>query len=204
MAGENALTRLPLMGQLGVSVGLAALIVGGFYYFKWQELVQQEQQKVAQLNQLREEIRKLEAVAAKLEEFRAKVTQLEAQLETLKRFLPPEKETPDLMRKVEYLARQSNLIVRAFKPSATVNKDYYQEWPINIDVEGNYHNLALFFDRVGRLPRLVNVGNVKVRNQGKQTATNTVASSCTATTYVYVEKPPTPPGAPGAPGAVRR
>jgi type IV pilus assembly protein PilO len=105
------------------------------------------------------------------------------------------------MRKVEYLARQSNLIVRAFKPAPTINKDYYQEWPINIDVEGNYHNLALFFDRVGRLPRLVNVGNIKVKNQSKQTATNTIASSCVATTYVYVEKPPAPPGPP--PGARR-
>ncbi len=198
MAAENPLTKLPLAGQLGVSVGLAAIVLGAFYYFYWQEAVKLEEAKVAQLNALREDIRKLEAVAAKLEEFRSKVTQLEAQLETLKRFLPPEKETPDLMRKVEYLARQSNLTVRAFKPAATINKDYYQEWPINIDVEGNYHNLALFFDRVGRLPRLVNVGNIKVRNQAKQTATNTISSSCVATTYVYVEKPPTPPGPPGA------
>ena len=193
MAAENPLTKLPLLGQLGVSLGLALVIGGLFWWQYWEPKTLQEQAKVGQLNTLREEIRKLEAVAAKLEEFRSKVNQLEAQLETLKRFLPPEKETPDLMRKVEYLARQSNLIVRAFRPSATVNKDYYQEWPIAIDVEGNYHNLALFFDRVGRLPRLVNVGNVKVRNQGKQTATNTITAACTATTYVYVDKPPEPP-----------
>jgi type IV pilus assembly protein PilO len=185
------------MGQLGVSAALAIVIIGLFWWQYWDPKTVQEQAKVAQLNTLREEIRKLEAVAAKLEEFRAKVNQLEAQLETLKRFLPPEKETPDLMRKVEYLARQSNLIVRAFKPAATLNKDYYQEWPIAIDVEGNYHNLALFFDRVGRLPRLVNVGNVRVRSQPKQTANNTVTANCTATTYVYVDKPPEPPR-PGA------
>jgi type IV pilus assembly protein PilO len=137
-------------------------------------------------------------VAAKLGEFQAKVTQLEAELERLKQLLPPQKETPDLMRKVEYLARESNLIVRRFQPGQTVSKDFYQEWPINIDVEGNYHNLALFFDRVGRLPRLVNAGNIKVRSQTKQTTTNTIASSCVATTYVYVEKPPEPPKPPGA------
>lgn len=196
---ENPLTKLPLLGQLGVSAGIALLGIGAFYYMYWQEAVQKEQTKVAALNTLREDIRKLEAVAAKLEEFKSKVAQLEADLERLKLLLPPQKETPDLMRKVEYLARQSNLIVRAFRPSATVNKDFYQEWPIAIDVEGNYHNLALFFDRVGRLPRLVNVGNVRVRSQGKQTATNTIAANCTATTYVYVEKPPEPKA--GAPGA---
>ena len=75
-------------------------------------------------------------------------------------------------------------------------QDTYQEWPINVDVEGSYHNLALFFDRVGRLPRLVNVGNVKVRAQGKQTVSNTIAAQCVATTYVYIDKPPEPPKKP--------
>jgi type IV pilus assembly protein PilO len=193
MAADNPLTKLPLMGQLGVSVVAAGIIVGSFWYFYWQDAVAKEQTKQGQLNTLREDIRKLEAVAAKLEEFRSKVTQLEGQLETLKRFLPTDKETPDLMRKVQYLASQSNLIVRRFTPSPTVNKDYYQEWPINLEVDGSYHNLGLFLDRVGRLQRLVNVGSVKVRAQTKQTASNTISANCVATTYVYVEKAPEPP-----------
>ena len=200
MAAENPLAKLPLMGQLGISAGLAALTLGAFYYFYWQDAVAKEDAKKSQLATLQEDIRKLEAVAAQLDAFRNKVTQLEANLARLRLLLPPEKETPDLMRKVEYLARQSNLIVRRFQPSATVSKDFYQEWPINVDVEGNYHNLALFFDRVGRLPRLVNVGNVKMRAGAKQTAVNTITANCTATTYVYVDKPPEPPK-PGAAGA---
>jgi type IV pilus assembly protein PilO len=68
-------------------------------------------------------------------------------------------------------------------------------------VEGTYHNLGFFFDRVGRLPRLVNVGNLKVKSQTKQTASNTISAACVATTFVYVETPPQPPGAPGRPGA---
>jgi type IV pilus assembly protein PilO len=194
MAAENPLTKLPLLGQLGVSAAVAIVIGGLFWWQYWDPKTVQQEAKIAALKNLEDDIRRLEAVAAKLGEFQSKVTQLEAELERLKQLLPPQKETPDLMRKVEYLARESNLIVRRFQPSATVNKDFYQEWPINIDVEGNYHNLALFFDRVGRLPRLVNAGNIKVRSQAKQTSNNTIASSCVATTYVYVEKPPTPPG----------
>jgi type IV pilus assembly protein PilO len=194
MAAENPLTKLPVAGQLGVAAGLAVVIVGVFYFLYWSPAVEQEQQKVAALNTLREDIRKLEAVAAKLEEFRGKVSQLEQTLETLKRYLPPEKETPDLMRKVEYLARQSNLNVRRFQPAATVAKDYYQEWPINVDVEGTYHNLGLFFDRVGRLSRLVNVGNLKIRAQSAPRPSNTIQVSCVATTFVYVEAPATPAG----------
>ena len=63
------------------------------------------------------------------------------------------------------------------------------------------HNLGMFFDRVGRLPRLVNVGNLKVKSQQKQTASNTINAACVATTFVYVETPPTAPGAAGRPGA---
>lgn len=199
---ENPLMKLPVAGQLGVAAGIAAVIVGAFYFLYWSPAVEAEQQKLKKLSELREDIRRLEAVANKLEEFRGKVAERERDLEMLRRSLPPEKETPDLMRKVEYLARQSNLNVRRFQPAATVSKDYYQEWPISIDVEGNYHNLALFFDRVGRLPRLVNVSNVRVRSQSRQSASNTIAASCTATTYVYVEKPPAPAG-PAKPGGAK-
>ena len=198
---ENQLTRLSLAGQLGVSLFAAALIVGGFYYLWYSDALDREQQKTTRLQQLETEIKALEVTANKLQEFQREVQLLEAKLETLKRILPPEKETPDLMRRVQYLATQSSLSIKVFTPAAVANKEFYQEWPIAVEVEGTYHNLGMFFDRVGRLPRLVNVGNLKVKSQSKQTASNTINAGCVATTFVYVETPPTPPGAPGKPGA---
>ncbi len=144
---------------------------------------------------------------------------LRGEARDLKRILPAEKETPELMSKVQYLAAQSNLTIKKFNPAATVNKEfpvegtpaakpgarpapapkpgqapaqaaeYYQEWPINVDLDGTYHNLGMFFDRVGRLSRLVNVGNIKIKAQANQTASNTIAASCVATTFVYVDRP---------------
>lgn len=198
---DNALTRLPLAGQLGVSGGVAALIGGLFWYFVWSPMVAEETQKAQTLEKLQKDIRALEVTANKLQEFQREVALLEVKLDTLKRILPPAKETPDLMKRVQYLAAQSNLIIKKFNPGATVTKDFYQEFPINVDVEGTYHNLGLFFDRVGRLSRLVNVGNLKVKAQSKATASNTIAAACVATTFVYMEQPPPPPGGkPGTPG----
>lgn len=199
---DNSLTRLPLAGQLGVSVFLAALICGLFYYFWYSDALDKEKAKKTRLEQLQKEIRALEVTANKLQEFQREVQLLEAKLETLKRILPPERETPDLMRRVQYLAAQSNLVIRKFTPAAPVNKDFYQEVPINVDVEGTYHMLGQFFDRVGRLSRLVNMGNIKIKSQSNQTASNTIAASAVATTFVYLETPPSPP--PGAPRPVRR
>jgi type IV pilus assembly protein PilO len=187
---ENALTKLPIAGQAGVSAGLAALIAGLFWYFMWQPMDQEHMEKNAKLETLQKDIRALEVTASKLEDFKREVAQLEQKLETLKRILPPEKETPDLMKKIQYLAQQSNLSIKRFTPAATVKKEFYEEWPIQIAVEGTYHNLGMFFDRISRLPRLVNVGNLNITPLGSQTMSRTIAANCVATTFVYIEAPP--------------
>jgi type IV pilus assembly protein PilO len=218
---ENPITKLPVVGQLGVGVAAAVVILGAFYYLFYTDLVATEEAKTKELSELQADIRNLEVTANKLQEFQREVQLREAKLETLKRILPADKETPELMKKVQYLAAQSNLLIRRFTPGQTVNKEfpiegqpapkpgqkpqqgppteYYQEWPINVDVDGSYHNLGLFFDRVSRLSRLVNVGNVKIKAQGSPRPSNTIAVSCVATTFVYVEPSP----APGAAGAAK-
>jgi type IV pilus assembly protein PilO len=198
---DNLFTKLTLAGQLGLSALVAAVILGLFWWQYWSPAQEEYKTKSVQLEQLRTEIRALEVTANKLQEFQREVALLEAKLETLKRILPPEKETPDLMRKVQSLAAQSNLVIRKFTPGATVTKEFYQEWPINMEVDGSYHNLGFFFDRVRRLSRLVNIGTIKVTSRNEQTVSNTVNAACVATTFVYVETPVAAPGKPGAPGA---
>jgi type IV pilus assembly protein PilO len=196
---DNPLTKLPLAGQLGVSAVIALLICGGFYYFWYADAVDQQKQKEARLAKLQQDIRALEATANRLPEFQREVQALEARLETLKRILPPEKEMPDLMRRIQYLAAQSSLQIRKFNPAAVVNKDFYQEVPVSIDVEGTYHNMGAFLDRVSRMSRLVNMSDLKIKAQSKQTLNNTVAIGATATTYVYLDNVPPPGATPGRP-----
>jgi type IV pilus assembly protein PilO len=198
---DNALTRMSLAGQLVLSAAVAAVIFGVFYYWQWSPMVAEADQKTAALSKLQDDIRKLEITANKLPEFQREVVLLEAKLDTLKRILPPAKETPDLMKKVQYLAAQSNLNIKKFNPGATATKEFYQEYPINVEVEGTYHNLAMFFDRIRRLSRLVNVGNLKIKSQAKATASKTISAACVATTFVYVEPSQMPSPAPGARGA---
>lgn len=206
---ENPLTKLPLLGQLAVSVVVATLIGGAFWYFYWDEAVQTEKKKADELSTLNKEIQLLEVTKNKLEDFRREVDQRKTKLDLLKRILPVDKETPELMKKVQYLATQSNLGIKKFNPSPTVTKsfeqappkpaagqagpaqaqDSYQEWPISVDLEGNYHNLGQFLYRVSRLSRLVNIGSIKIKSQGTPKPMNTITVSCVATTYVYVEAP---------------
>ncbi len=187
---ENPLTKLPLAGQLGVSAVIAVLLCGGFYYFWYADAVATQKKQEARLAELQKQIRALEATANKLPEFQREVQALEARLETLKRILPPEKEMPDLMRRVQYLAAQSSLNIKKFNPAAVSQKEFYEEVPINLDLEGTYHNLGAFLDRVSRMSRLVNVGNVKIKAQNKPTISTTITASAVAMTYVYKDAPP--------------
>ena len=189
---DNALTKLPLVGQLGVSLAIGALIFGGFYWFWLSDAFKEEARKKAQREALQKEIRALEVTANKLQEFQREVQLLEAKLDTLKRILPPERETPDLMRRVQALAAQSFLTVKKFTPTHPVQKEFYQEVPISMDLTGTYHNLGLFFDRISRLSRLVNVKNLKVKASSKQSANTTIDAACVVLTYVYQDAPPPP------------
>jgi type IV pilus assembly protein PilO len=192
---ENPLTKLPLVGQLGVSALLAGVIGAGFYFGWYQGKLEEQKKKEARRAELQKAIRELEATANKLPEFQREVQGLEARLEQQKRVLPPEKEMPDLMRRVQYLAAQSSLAVKKFNPATPVQKEFYQEVPISIDIEGTYHNYGSFLDRISRMSRLINVGNIKVKAQSKPTINNTVAITAVATTYVYQDAPPPTKGA---------
>jgi type IV pilus assembly protein PilO len=232
---DNALTRLSLAGQLGLSIVLAILIGGIFWYTWWSPKSEEADRKSKQLAALNDEIRALEVIRNKQQEFLREVETRKAKLELLKRILPADKETPELMKKVQYLATASNLTIRKFNPGATVTRqfevqpppgqapaagakappkppakpgqkqepgppqDAYQEWPINVEIDGTYHNFGMFLDKVSRLSRLVNVGNVKIKSQNAPKQGNTVNVQCVATTYVYLEAPPQPAAAAGAP-----
>jgi type IV pilus assembly protein PilO len=203
---DNSLTKLPLAGQLGVSLLVALLIGGGFYWFWYADKRAEQTTKEARLADLQKQIRALEATANKLPEFQREVQALEARLEVLKRILPPETEMPDLMRRLQYLAAQSSLSIKRFNPGAPQQKDFYQEIPITLDFEGTYHNLGSFLDRISRMSRLVNMGNLKIKSQQRPTITNTITVGAVATTYVYKDVPP-PAASPTAtrprPGAQR-
>jgi type IV pilus assembly protein PilO len=191
--------------SLGVQVALFAilglLLYGVFWWFFYSPMQQTIQTKTASKRNLQAEVDNAKTTAARLPEFRREVERKEATLQALSRILPSQKEVDDLLRKVQQLAAESSLDVLRFKPEATKPQSFYAEWPISLDLDGSYHNLAYFFDRLSRLSRIVNVSNLKVTAKKDPNISSTITASCTATTFVFIEQAPAPaPGTPGAPG----
>src|SRR6266542_407920 len=178
---ELSLTKLPWYAQVGAFLLLAVAGVGAFYYYYEQPLRADMTSRQNQLLALRGDISKGYATARRLGEFKAQVSDLETRLEGLKSVLPDEKDAGDLLRRLQTVAVQANLTIKGFKPAPTVTKQLHAEWPIALELDGTYHNLATFFDRVGKFTRIINISALDVKAKDKPDANSTIAASCVAT-----------------------
>ena len=186
---QLTLTKLPWYAQVGAFVALAVGSCGAFFYYYEMPVRADMAGRQTQLVALKEDIAKGLGTAKKLPEFRSQVTDLEGRLANLKAILPEEKDAADLLNRMQTVAAQSNMTIKGFKPAPTVTKQLHAEWPITLELEGTYHNLAIFFDRVGKFTRIVNISGLDVKGRDKPDPTSTITATCVATTFVLLDKP---------------
>jgi type IV pilus assembly protein PilO len=199
---ELSLTKLPWYAQIGAFVALAIGGCGAFYFYYEMPVREDMNSRDVQLRALKTDIGRGLATAKQLDEFKVQVSDLEGRLANLKAVLPEEKDAADLLRRMEVVAAQSNLEIKSFKPSPTVTKQLHAEWPITLELAGTYHNLAIFFDRVGKFTRIVNITGLDVKGRDKPEGNVTITATCVATTFVLLERPTAPkPGAKAPPVA---
>ena len=194
---DISLTKLPWYAQIGAFAILASVGIGAFYYYYEQPARADMTSRQSQLQALKADITKGYETAKRLPAFQAQVADLEGRLESLKSVLPAEKDAADLLRRLQIVATQSNLTIMSFKPAATVTKQLHVEWPITLQLQGTYHNLAAFFDRVGKFTRIVNISGLDVKGKDRPDPNATITATCVATTFVLLDKPapkgPQPP-----------
>ena len=194
-----SLSKLPWYGQVGAFLALALIAVGMFWTYYAQPAQESLDQRTQQLAGIRAEIDRGLATARRLPEFRREIAALEAQLDRLRAVLPEEQDVADLLRRVQGMATQSNLTIRGFTPRAVARRQMHMEWPIGLQLEGTYHNLGDFLERVSKFPRIINVGDLHIQARDEPTAGATITAEFTATTFVLVETPAA--GAAGTPAA---
>ena len=133
---------------------------------------------------------RLPALAAEVEELRVRLARLSDRL-------PARRDASALLRRLEAAAVRSGLTIRAFAPQAAVERSWLAEWPIHLELTGTYRRLGLFFDRISRLDRIINLRDVAIEALDPARPDETITARCTATTYVLHE---TSPGAEPAGG----
>ena len=219
MALKTGLEGKPWYVGLGVGFVIGGLLFAAGSWRMLQPLRDDIERQEGVLKGLQTKIQEGRAARQELPKFREEVRQLELELDKLLRILPARRNTPDLMRRIRSLAEQGDFNLKRFNPGTLVEKEFYSEWPISVNVEASYHNLALFFDRISRFSRVINIENLEVSSVTDKKAllaNHTIAATFSAKTFVYKEpvaettpatkaagagKPvrPTPP--PGSPDA---
>jgi type IV pilus assembly protein PilO len=184
---DISLSKLPWYGQIGAFVFMCGAAIYGFYNFYALDAEAELALKQTHLASLNADVTKGIATARRLGEFQGEVTNLEHRLDSLKNVLPEQKDVAEILRKLQGLAVQSNLTILRFTPAGQKQLPLYAEVPYRITVEGSYHNIGLFFDRVSKFPRIINVGDISITAKPRQEPNSTVIADCTATTFVLQE-----------------
>ncbi|MDJ0984846.1 MAG: type 4a pilus biogenesis protein PilO [Desulfobacterales bacterium] len=167
----------------GVFIAIIAIFVFVLYKPKLAEISKLDKQ----LKTLEKKLKVAKQNAANLEKFQKQMQEAEVQFKTAMRALPEREEIPSLLTSISRSGQDAGLEFLLFQPKSEVRKEFYAEIPVEMSVKGGYHDLAVFFDKVARLSRIVNIRNISMKRAGDTLDLNT---SCTAVTYKFVEPPP--------------
>jgi type IV pilus assembly protein PilO len=207
MANFNELSGIK---QWAAAVGVAVLITAGLYFTLFKSQREANATAQAALDTKVRENAELESYKPKLVDIERQLASLKQQLEIERKIVPDEKEVPGFMKMMDAEAMKAGVELRRYTSKPTAAKDFYTEVPFEMELDGPYYSMVNFFDRVGKLERIVNVAGLQVATTKKPTdakakhtyqyaPNESVVATCTATTFFSHDMAP-PAGAAGKAG----
>lgn len=184
------LSKLSRAHKIIISIAILGALWGCFIWFLFMPQMEKITKMSGDLQAAKTKLSRLKDVEKNLRAFKKKYKATELKFKQALRLLPDKEEIPTLLSSLENLGAQSGLEFLLFQPQKEVNRNFYAEIPLKIEVTGPYHNVGTFFDKVSRLSRIVNIGDVKMTQaKAAKTKSDTVIlkTSCTATTYKFIE-----------------
>ena len=159
----DKIEKLSQLHRILISSGIFLLVIGLFVWLLYVPKYKAIGQLETNLKNLQNQLRKAKADARDLKKFQEKMKKAEARFRLAKKSLPEKEEIPSLLSSISQSGKDAGLEFTLFQPRGERKKDFYAEIPVNIKVNGKFHNVALFFDKVARLPRCGNIRNSKMK-----------------------------------------
>jgi len=182
------LSKLPRSQRIGLLGLVAGGIIGLYVYSFFLPARETLDQLSSQQLELQRKLNEVRSIAANLPAFQARLTELEVELKTALRQLPNSKELPGLLTDISSRGKNAGLEFRAFRPKDEIPRDFYAEVPIEIEFTGSFHEIARFFDDVSKLPRIVNVSDLKVEIEKESPLSTRLVVKGNATTFRFLEQ----------------
>ncbi len=181
----DKISKLKMVHRVLIFAGTIVLLVGLFIYLVYMPKTGEITKIESEKDRLDGEIRVARVRAKNLKKLEADLITAQDDLKFALRLLPTTSEIPKLLKSITKLGNDSNLEFLLFSPEKQVSKEFYVEIPVSMEVRGSYHNVATFFDKVGKLDRIVNVVNV---NMAPLKAYSTyLKTTCRVLTYRFKE-----------------
>ena len=184
----DRIVKLSTSKKILILIALMVVILGLYFYLFYIPKSEVLTQKTAEMGKLETQVRELRIIAANIKRFQAEAAKLREELQLAIAQLPTSKEIPALLANISNLGKDSGLEFLLFRPTPEVNREFYAEIPVEIKVRGGYHDVALFFDKVGKLPRIVNINGVAMDDVKEAQGRWEIITACTATTFKFIEK----------------
>jgi len=180
-----------MQGLVAVAIAVVVLLLG--VYIPLSPVAQERDsvdKAVQDRTRLNQEVTQLQVYRQRYGELRQQMDALSKQLDTLKTIVPEDKETDEFIRLLQGAASASNVQIRSLTAQAIVPEQFHYDMPFQVQADGPYFNLMDFFGRLGRLSRIINVGDLEFDDPAKAKGTKypirpgtTVSAVFTATTF---------------------
>lgn len=153
----------PLQGLLYVGAAIALVLVG-LYVPGSPVTTVRSQLEAAQAEEkpLNDEVASLRVYKQRRAELQSEMDALQKQLATLQTIVPEDKQADQFILMVQQEAMSSGVSIRTLTSQTVVSKPYYFEMPFQVTADGPYFSMLDFFGRLGRLSRIINIGDVKL------------------------------------------
>ena len=194
--------KLPRPYRMAAVPLIAVLILAGYGYFFYMPAAKLRAAADAQERDLERKVSEVRAIVGNLSGFESEIADMEKHLKQALRQLPDSKELPGLLTDVTSLGKDAGLEFKAFRPKDEIAMDFYSEVPIEVEFSGGYHDIARFFDKVSKLPRIVNVSQLQMEIADQKADSTRLKVHGEATTFRFIERDATPadPATPKTPG----
>jgi type IV pilus assembly protein PilO len=204
-------SELSGLKQWGAVLAGGAIVTAALFFTVFKS--QSEKNTAAQhaVDEKNRENAELESYRPKLKQIEQQLAELKQQLEIEARIVPNEKQLDGFITMLDGEAQKAGVELRRYTAKPTVSKEYYTEVPFDVELDGPYYSMLNFFDRVGKLERIVNVSgllvsttktpaNAKAKHTYQYAPNESVVATCTATTFFSHDATPAAAGAGAKPG----
>jgi type IV pilus assembly protein PilO len=175
----------PLIGKVVFCSIIAIAILVGGYFMMLEPMQVKLNRESKQEVQLKRDFENKAFQVANLDEYRAQMVEMEQSFESILKQLPRDTEVPGLIDDISLAALDNGLDLKVISPQQQITTEFYNELPIQIEVEGDYHELGAYVSSVASLPRIVTLHDFSISTKGKDS--DTLSLKILAKTYRYNE-----------------